>query len=386
MRIAAALVTVVVLIGAGAWLLGLPPFGPRAPKEPPRPDLFAIVEAGDVAALRHALGLTPPDGTDAGATTTAANAETGAALADLHARNAAGLTPLMAAVGANAGGEVLDALLEAGTDIDMAAANGVTALMLAAGQGTPAQVIYLLNAGADPTVRDAEGKNAADHARQNPAVRSSGIFPRLAELTETPFVRGWPSAYVVPVEGATISSRRSHLPGALRAYRNGYHEGFDFYDGTVSVSIGYGTPIRAVADGVVIRADHDYVENTMEAYDALIVEAGRALDTPPEILDRLRGRQVWIQHAGGFITRYAHLSQIAEATVVGAHVRQGDIIASTGNSGTLEAAQQTQDDPHPHVEVWRDHETFLGAGLEPEQIWSLAAQVFGQSALPPYHD
>ncbi|MCZ7597282.1 MAG: hypothetical protein M5U09_05315, partial [Gammaproteobacteria bacterium] len=215
----------------------------------------------------------------------------------------------MAAVGANANGEVLDALLEAGTDIDMAAANGVTALMLAAGQGTPAQVIYLLNAGADPTVRDAEGKNAADHARQNPAVRSSGIFPRLAELTETPFVRGWPSAYVVPVEGATISSRRSHLPGALRAYRNGYHEGFDFYDGTVSVSIGYGTPIRAVADGVVIRADHDYVENTMEAYDALIVEAGRALDTPPEILDRLRGRQVWIQHAGGFITRYAHPSR-----------------------------------------------------------------------------
>lgn len=391
MRIAAVVGILVVLLGAGAWLLGLPPFGARAPKEPPRPDLFAIVEDGDLSALRSALGMpldTAAAATEDGAanTTDASAPTTGAALGDLHARNEAGLTPLMAAVTANASTEVLDTLLAAGADVDMAAANGATALMLAAGQGTPAQVIYLLNAGADPTPRDAEGRNAADHARQNPAVRSSAVSVLLAELAESTFVRGWPSGYIVPVNGATISSRRNHLPGAPRTYRNGYHEGFDFYDGTVSVEIGYGTPIQAVADGVVIRADHEYVEHTMAEYDALIVEATRVLDTPPDILDRLRGRQVWIRHAGGFVTRYAHLAQIAEGVEVGSRVRQGDIIATTGNSGTLEAAQQTQDDPHPHVEVWRGDETFLGSGMEPEEIWSLAAQVFGGAALPPYHD
>src|SRR5690606_35577293 len=306
--------------------------------------------------------------------------------ADVHARNEAGLTPLMAAVVSNAPTQVTEELMAAGADVNQQAANGVTALMLAASQGTPAQVVYLLNAGADPTVRDAEGRTAADHAAQNPAVRTSGAYVRLVELKDAEFVRGWPSAYVVPVEGATISSRRNHLPGAPRSYRNGVHEGFDFYDGTVSVNIDSGTPIRAAADGVVIRADTDYVEHTLEEYDAIISEARALLATPPELLDDLRGRQVWIEHANGFVTRYAHLAAIAEGITVGSPVRQGDIIATTGNSGTLGAAQGTRDGPHPHVEIWKGDETFLGSGLEPEQMWPLAAQVFGNGALPPFHD
>lgn len=364
MRVVVSIVLALVLVGLGLWLFGVPPFGERVPPEPPVPQIFPLVAEGDPAAITAAV--------QAGA--------------DVHARNEAGLTPIMAAVAGSAPNEVIEALIAAGADLDQQAANGLTALMLAAGEGTPAQVIYLLNAGADPTVVDAEGRTARDHANGNSAVRTSGAFVRLTELVDTEFVRGWPSAYVVPVEGATISSRRNHLPGAPRTYRNGVHEGFDFYDGTVSVNIDYGTPIRAVADGVVIRADHGYVEHTMEEYDAIIAEATALLATPPELLDDLRGRQVWIKHAGGFVTRYAHLAAIAEGVTEGARVRQGDIIATTGNSGTLEAAQGTQDDPHPHVEVWRGDTTFLGSGLEPEQIWPLAAQVFGAGALPPFHD
>ncbi len=363
MRILVALLAIVVLVGAALWAFGVGPFT-RAPKTPPVPSLFEATVTGDPAAVTAAL-------------------EGGA---DVHARDADGYTPLMAAVRANASTTTLDALLAAGAGIDDATANGSTALMLAAAAGTPAQVIHLLNAGADPTRVDTEGNSAADLARQNAAVRTSGVFPRLVEAAERPFSPGWPSGYVVPVTGATISSRRNHLPGAPRAYRNGYHEGFDFYNGTVSVSIGYGTPILAVADGVVIRADHDYVENDMAAYDELIAEASRGLDTPPEILDRLRGRQVWVRHAGGFVTRYAHLAAVAEGVTVGSFVRQGDVIGTTGNSGTVEAAEGTHDDPHPHVEVWRPDGTFLGSGMEPEQIWELAAQVFGAAALPPYHD
>lgn len=363
MRLIIAVVAVLALVAGGLFAFGvLPP----KPKEPPVPDLFAVLSATetDAAAVEAAL----------------------AEGAELHVRNEAGLTPLMVAVTAGAGTDVIDALLEAGADIDDQAASGTTALMLAAGMGTPAQVIHLLNAAADPTLRDQQGRTAAELALTNQAVRTSGVYPRLVELSEVQFVKGWPSGYVVPVEGATISSRRSHLPGAPRAYRNGVHEGFDFYSGTVSVPIDYGTPINAVADGVVIRADHDYVEHTKEEYDALIDQAGRSLDTPPDILDALRGRQVWIRHAGGFVTRYAHLAAVSEPVTVGARVSQGDIIGTTGNSGTLEAALGTEDDPHPHVEVWRGDSAFLGSGLEPEQIWSLAGQVFGGAALPPYTD
>jgi len=364
MRVVVSIVLLLLLVGVGLWLFDVPPFGERVPPEPPIPQIFPLIESGDPAAIAAAV----------------------AEGADVHARNEAGLTPIMAAVASSAPSEVMETLLDAGADLDQQAANGLTALMFAAGEGTPAQVIFLLNAGADPTLVDAEGRGALEHANGNSAVRTSGAFVRLTELAATTFVRGWPSAYVVPVEGATISSRRSHLPGASRAYRNGVHEGFDFYDGTVSVNIDYGTPIRSAADGVVIRADTDYVEHTLEEYDAIIAEATALLATPPELLDDLRGRQVWIEHANGFVTRYAHLAAIAEGVTVGSRVRQGDIIATTGNSGTLEAAQGTRDGPHPHVEIWRGDETFLGSGLDPEQIWPLAAQVFGNGALPPFHD
>ncbi|MFA5551951.1 MAG: peptidoglycan DD-metalloendopeptidase family protein [Trueperaceae bacterium] len=361
MRLLVVAILVVLLVAGGLFAFGVLPPGE---KEPERPDLFVILEQNDPAAVLQAL----------------------AEGADLHGRNEAGLTPLMTAISSGASTAVIGTLLEAGANINEQAASGTTALMLAAGMGTPAQVIYLLNAGADPTPKDTQGRNAAELAMTNSRVRTSGVYPRLIDLADRPFVQGWPTGYVVPVEGATISSRRSHLPGAPRTYRNGVHEGFDFYAGTVSVPINYGTPINAVADGVVIRADTEYVELSLAEYQALIDQAGRSLDTPPDILDALRGRQVWIRHAGGFVTRYAHLAAVAENVIVGATVAQGDIIGTTGNSGTLEAAQGTQDDPHPHVEVWRGDSTFLGAGLEPEQIWELAGQVFGQAALPPFHD
>ena len=305
--------------------------------------------------------------------------------ANADARDGFGQTPLMYAAGGTGSLETMETLVDAGADVQAQTDAGWTALMYAARDATtPEPVLWLLNAGADPTVRNAEGQSAADIAESNSAVRNSGLYRRLSELTSRPFERGWPSGYVVPVDGATISSRATHLPGAARAYRNGTHEGFDFYDGTVSVEIEYGTPIQAVAMGTVVRADTEYEELTMEAYEDVIDTARNSLSTPPEILDRLRGRQVWIRHPGGFISRYAHLSGIAPEVVVGTEVGQGQEIGATGNSGTLEAASGTQADPHPHVEIWRDEDTYLGLGMEPQRIYALAAQVFGTNALPPF--
>lgn len=336
---------------------------------------WAAAEEGDVATAEAAL----------------------AAGAEVDAADPFGRTALMLAAAGGHDALVLR-LLDAGADPNATAANGWTPLMFAADAAPSASTpLLLLNAGADPHATGEEGRRALDLAAENAAVRGSGLWSRLEELTlwpeqltelagGDPHASAWPAGYLVPIEGATVSSRRSHLPGAPRAYRNGMHEGFDFYDGTVSVEIAYGSPQRAAAMGTVIRADTDYEELTLEAYQQLIDTATNTLTTPDDVLDALRGRQVWIRHAGGFVTRYAHLSGVAEGVVEGAAIAQGATVGFTGNSGTEEAARGTEEGPHPHIEVWYGDERFLGQGLEPGAIYARAAQVFGLESLPPFTD
>jgi murein DD-endopeptidase MepM/ murein hydrolase activator NlpD len=362
-RIAVVALFVLVAAVVAAWRFEvLPnPFA-REPAPPPVPALLVALAAGDEAGVAAAL----------------------AAGADVAVLDAEGRPPLhIAAMGGHT--EAAAALVAAGADVQWAAADGSTALLLALRHAPDARLpLLLLNAGADPTVVDAQGQGAVAHANANAAVRNGGLMARVRELAERPFARGWPSGYVVPVPEATISSRAAHWPNAPRAYRNGTHEGFDFYGGAVSgtATIAFGTPIVAVADGVVVRADHGYEELTEAAYEGIIAEARRVLSTPPAILDQLRGRQVWVEHAGGFVSRYAHLSDIPGDVQVGGRVNQGQVVGLTGNSGTIEAAQGTRDDPHPHVELWRGA-TYLGQDLEPAEIYALAGQVFGLRALPP---
>jgi murein DD-endopeptidase MepM/ murein hydrolase activator NlpD len=363
------LLLTVLIVAAGAtvalWqfdVLRLPFFGGAAPARPVGASLFEVVKTGEPVRLQELL----------------------AAGSAVDARDELGQTPLMYALGENADPAMINTLIDGGADVDAASDSGWTPLMFAARDSSAETVQLLMFAGSDPSRRNADGQTAADLARRNPRVASTWLLGRLVELGDRPFSPSWPSGYTVPVEGATISSRATHLPGARRAYRNGTHQGFDFYDGTVSVAIEYGTPISAVAGGEVIRADVDYREMTAEEYDQIIVTAQRNLSTPEDILDKLRGRQVWIRHPGGFISRYAHLSDIAEGVVVGKHVSQGEVIAATGNSGTLEAVRETRDDPHPHVEIWRGDEAYLGQGMDACNIYPLAAQLFGTRALPPY--
>lgn len=338
------------------------PFGEGSlSRQPQVPDIHEAVSQGEAADLLSALEAGTP----------------------VDSRDESGATPLMLAVSGSAGGGIVNLLLEAGASVNVADNAGFTPLLRAARDTRlPDTVLLLLNAGADPTARSQAGDSAASLAAANPAVNATRLLPRLQELADGPYDPAWPSGYVVPVDGATISSRIPHLPGALRAYRNGRHEGFDFYQGTVSVPITYGTPIQAVAAGVVIRADHDYTELSQASYNQIIEESRSSLSTPPEHLDSLRGMQVWIQHPGGFVSRYAHLSGIDDSVQAGAAISQGQTVGFTGNSGTLEAVLLTEDDPHPHVEIWQGDSSYLGAGLEPEQIYVLAGQVFGQSALP----
>src|SRR4051812_1822448 len=92
----------------------------------------------------------------------------------------------------------------------------------------------------------------------------------------------------------TSAFSRSRLHPVLREYRP--HLGVDYRAAS-------GTPVVAVADGVVISAG---------------VSGGA-------------GRLVHLRHANGFETEYLHLSAIGVAT--GARVHQGDMIGRVGSSG-----------------------------------------------------
>jgi murein DD-endopeptidase MepM/ murein hydrolase activator NlpD len=87
-----------------------------------------------------------------------------------------------------------------------------------------------------------------------------------------------------------------------------FHKGVD-------ISVGYGTPILAPADGVVSFADF------ASGY----------------------GRMVVIEHGHGVTTRYGHLS--AFAVTDGQHVQRGETIGYVGLSGRSTG-------PHLHYEVW----------------------------------
>lgn len=89
------------------------------------------------------------------------------------------------------------------------------------------------------------------------------------------------------------------------------HQGLDFI-------APLGTPVRASADGVV---------------------------SVSRISSKGLGRHVKIQHIGGYITVYAHLSELN--VTGGQRVKRGQMIGKVGMSGNAFA-------PHLHYEVWQD--------------------------------
>lgn len=171
-----------------------------------------------------------------------------------------------------------------------------------------------------------------------------------------------------PIAGARfVPARDSLLPGATRVYRYGIHRGLDMYDGTTGVAIPYGATVLAAADGVVIRADVDFVEMSASESETVIAECERLHYTPDDLLDRLRGRQVWIDHGGGLVTRYVHLSAVAEGIQVGSIVVQGQAIGYVGNSGTSDGVAGGQSGAHLHFEVLIDG-AYLGKWLSVPEV------------------
>ena len=181
--------------------------------------------------------------------------------------------------------------------------------------------------------------------------------------------------FAYPVAGACLPDSDRLMPNAPREYRNGIHEGVDFYPGLACADVALGTPAMAMFDGIVIRADLAYQDITPEQVNELAARTAAQGFTDDETLDIYRGRQVWIDHGNGIVTRYCHLSGIADGIDLGTEVKQGDVVGYVGESGTPESVTAPGTELHLHAEV-RIGDSFLGAGLPPEEVRALYERLF----------
>ena len=178
---------------------------------------------------------------------------------------------------------------------------------------------------------------------------------------------------VWPLEGAQMPRSISNIPGANRSYRSGKSQGFTFTGGDSGVRVRYGTPVRATGDGQVIRSDLNYNESSEATYRKLLRDVRNGASKTQ--LDSLRGRQVFIKHPDGRISRYGHLSKIAPELRLG-NVKRGQIIGYVGNSGTLEGARGTRLNARLQFEIWLSDNRFLGQDMTVAQVRAAANGVF----------
>ncbi|TCS94673.1 M23 family metallopeptidase [Hazenella coriacea] len=166
-----------------------------------------------------------------------------------------------------------------------------------------------------------------------------------------------------PIEGAHVTKRASSLPGAPRTYRNGVHEGLDWYSNDTGISITKKTPVVSMADGIVVRADLGYEEMTTSQRNRLLsIGVKNDKQTPAYILDKLRGRSVWVQYDNGVLARYVHLDRVSDQIQVGQRIRTGERIGYVGNSGTSDGALGNDKGLHLHLDLfiygewfWKDY-------------------------------
>jgi murein DD-endopeptidase MepM/ murein hydrolase activator NlpD len=180
------------------------------------------------------------------------------------------------------------------------------------------------------------------------------------------------TGFIYPIAGGCLPIGDQLMPNAPREYRSGTHEGVDFYGVDNCTAITIGTPVMAAKAGTVIRADLDYVSPTTQQMNAYLADP-----TSDTSFDAFRGRQVWIDHGDGIVTRYCHLNAVADGLAPGSVVNAGDVIAHVGETGTPESVNNPGTQYHLHFEV-RVADSYLGAGLPPQEVRGLYLELFGQ--------
>jgi murein DD-endopeptidase MepM/ murein hydrolase activator NlpD len=192
-------------------------------------------------------------------------------------------------------------------------------------------------------------------------VDAAGAYGRVALDDRPDRTRRVASRLRLPVEGVELPTDAALLPNAPRDFRAGWHEGIDF-------PADRGTPVHAVAAGTVVRIDHDFADWTREQQELALSQSRELGFTPSAALDRIRGRQVWIDHGNEIVSRYAHLEDVADLAV-GAQVEPGAVIGFVGSTGYPEGG------PHLHLEV-RLGQSYLGDGLAGDVLIAAVAGAF----------
>jgi murein DD-endopeptidase MepM/ murein hydrolase activator NlpD len=205
---------------------------------------------------------------------------------------------------------------------------------------------------------------------------------QITPLPPTPSPAPEPTAAVTevrgllfPIEGACLPSDDTLMPNAIREYRNGIHQGVDFYGFDNCVSIAQGTTVLSAKAGRVIRATVNYQDLTWQELEALNDRVAMGEGDRPDVLDTFRGRQVWVDHGGGLVTRYAHLGGIAPGITVGVTVEAGQELGYVGDSGTPESLTAPGTEDHLHFEV-RVGDQYVGKDLPPEEVRALYEKAF----------
>ncbi len=180
------------------------------------------------------------------------------------------------------------------------------------------------------------------------------------------------AGFTYPIAGGCLPKGDQLMPNAPRPYREGIHEGVDNYDVDNCTHIGRGTDVVAAKAGRVIRADLDYRDLTAAELAVYL-----ANPNTEEALDKFRGRQVWIEHEGGVVTRYAHLSGVAAGIAAGVNVERGQVVAYVGESGTPESVTHPGTEYHLHFEV-RIGSSYLGKDLAAAEVRRLYQGLFTQ--------
>jgi len=181
------------------------------------------------------------------------------------------------------------------------------------------------------------------------------------------------TAFTFPIAGGHLPDERELMPGAPRDYRGGVHEGVDLYTRLGNSPVPCNEPVLNAAEGWVVRADTKWTTMTEGEYNSITKRLKEEYNK--DLLDRLRGRQVWVRMADGTILRYCHLFSIANGITPGIRVNPGVVLGAVGNSGTADGAKVTAKNCHLHLEIWTPDGKFLGEGLsyqETRAAWNAA--------------
>jgi murein DD-endopeptidase MepM/ murein hydrolase activator NlpD len=252
------------------------------------------------------------------------------------------------------------------SDIRHTVQDGDTLYDIAQLYGVTVEAIAAANHLADPTAISVGQVLIIPDASYTPG-------PTVAATTPAgdPRLRG----FSYPIAGACLPTSDNLMPNAPREYRSGIHEGVDFYSGYTCVDVPADAPVLAVKGGTVTRADNGFVEMTLDELNAILARTEAQGYTDAEALDRFRGRQVWIDHGNGIVSRYCHLAGIPDGITEGSRVQAGDLVGFVGDSGTPEAVTNPGVEIHLHWEL-RVDDSFLGANLPANEVRALYEELF----------